>query len=169
MEQSTQKKAEAPIQDYLVNFQMYDNKDRRLSIFGRVMELPGHSGDEGDEEPKQLLQITVLTLSTTPEIKKTFRKGGVGIRKVEVIYDVFSRKEGRQKYEEKCIKGNGQCPGKVFVVDIVDERPRFTFLQWCNQHYFRPQKISKTVEITKFVRGTDYVFPERKKKETSAS
>jgi len=152
--ETQQRKPETPIKDYLATFKFYDNKHRRLSIFGKVHPV------------SKRLVITVLTLSQTPEIKKTFRKGGNEVKKVEIIYDVFSRKEGRSKYEKECGTPDcDTCPGKVFTIDVIDERPRFTFLQWCNQHYYRPQKISKTVEEIKYVRGTDYVFPEKKKKE----
>ena len=154
------KKAETPINGYLATFKFYDSKKRRLSIFGREDPISGK------------LAITVLTLSETPEVveKTMLQKNAKGkpkkaVQEVTFKYDVFSRKDGRKTYEEKCIGANCEnCPGQTVLVDIIDERPRYTFLHWCNNRFYRPQKETITLEKIKYVRGNKYVFPEKKKK-----
>ena len=151
------RKTEAPIKDYLATFKFFDSKHRRLSIFAKV-----------DPISKKLV-ITVLTISKTPEIiehRILSRKGDVLNSAVEFIFDTFSKKQGRKIYEKECMGADcTECPGQYFAIDVVDDRPRFTFLQWCNNRYDREVKEEKVIIKKKYVRGTAYVHPEKKKKE----
>ncbi len=146
MDEQVRRVAERPVDGYLTTFKYYDSKKRRLSIFGRVIEGK--------------LEITVLTLSQTPEVRKKYFKGTNQVRAQELVFDIFSKKAGRKKYERECIHGK-KCPGRVLTVDIIDDRPRYTFLKWCSENFYRPQKVM--VESVKFVRGTKFVHPEKKK------
>lgn len=154
---AVRRQQEAPIDGYLATFKFYDSKNRRLSIFSRIV-----NGE---------LEITVLTLSNTPEVKKkeqqiqSIRKDGNGRRKSvkldvvyteEYVYDTFSKKEGRQKYENSCISGGDECPGRKVTIPIIDNRPRYTFLKWCSDHFYRQWKEKVTVTKVKYVRGTKY-------------
>lgn len=149
MAEEVVRRGESPINGYLATFKFYDSKNRRLSIFGRLVD--------------DQLEITVLTISKTPEMRVKYFKGTKDIQKQEIVFDTFSKKAGRKKYERECIHGN-KCPGKVFKVDIFEDRPRYTFLKWCNEHFYREVKEEVVVTKTRYVKGTKFVHPEKEKK-----
>jgi len=162
-------KPEAPIKDYLATFKFYDSKHRRLSIFGRV--VPTDGGVNGGL--KDMLEITVLTVSKEAEQR---RKSADGEMSIEFVFDVFSKRAGRAKYESilngtfnigKRGKKYKKEPGQKFLVDIIDERPRLTFIKWANKRYYRLMKEVVTITRVKFIHGDDYVHPKKKNESKS--
>lgn len=153
----TQSKPEAPLKEPLAAFKFYDSKHRRLSIFGRLIE----------DDSK--LEIIVLTVSKTPERR---RKSTPSELTVEFVFDVFSKKAGREKYQSildgsfnkgKRGKKYKKSPGQRFVVDVIDGRPRYTFLKWANTRYYRVQKMKQVIVMKPvFVRGEKYIHVPKK-------
>ena len=157
-------KPEGPVKEPLATFKFYDSKGRRLSIFARVVDV---------EESKKL-EITVLTTSRTLDRQDESTQTK---RAITFTLDVFSKKEGRAKYQEildgtwkKNKKSKKEKePGHKFVIDIIDDRPRFTFLSWCNTRYYRPVEEEKLVKVTKLVRGKNYVHKKKVEKKSEGT
>lgn len=156
-------KEEVPMKDgeYIATFKFYDSKHRRLSLFGRMLE--------GNK-----MEITVLTVSNRPEKIKKSEPGAVT---VSFVFDLFSKKEGREKYESilngtynkgKRGKKAQKLPGQRFTIDVTDGRPRRAFLIWAKSRFYRIQEM-KAVTVLKpvFVRGDKYVHPKKNESEST--
>lgn len=162
-------KPEGPVQGYIAAFRFYDSKRRRLSIFARTVDVSvgnTHFTNGAPAELKKMLEITVLTLSDTPTVREHYVTRGKKkvLSSVELLRDTFSKKAGRKKYEEECISEPEveKRPGRTEVIDIIEDRPRMTFLQWCNDRFYRVVEEEKTIKVARFVRGKNYVNPKKK-------
>lgn len=113
-------------QDYLVTYRFFDEKGRRLSIFSRWMKK------------RSVLIITVITCS-----KK----------------DQFSKQYARDLFEEWRNPIGKPYPGEVHPIQlslpIENNKPKYTFLKWCKENYFKKEKVIFAVESEMLMRGDE--------------
>lgn len=112
-------------------YKFYDEKGRRLAIFGRLVSDGAIEKQEGGVTFTNLhLQIYVVTCSN----KDRFNK-----RKANLIFN------GRSAGESE--KGE-------FLVALEDAgKPKWTFIKWCEDNYYKPTKVTFEFEGKVLVKG----------------
>jgi hypothetical protein len=81
---------------------------------------------------KRYLHIQVVTCSPKDHFKK---------QKAKLI------SKGREE--------NGSSRGRSFIVDIEDNKPKWSFMQWCLKHYYKPQLVDLTYRTRVLMQGDE--------------
>lgn len=123
---------------YYVTYKFHDLKGRRLAIFA----IPSYKAGEYDlNKPSypNMLQIYVITCS-----KK----------------DTFSKKYAKKMFEEfYAMKQQGWTGAYAhpleLQIDIKDDKPKFTFLKWCEENYFKYIPTVLAIEAPILYRGKE--------------
>lgn len=94
------------------NFNKYDNKGRRLSIFGV------------EENENGVVRTYVFTCSKCDQFSK---------RKAWQLFENYTKSLNEEYLDE-----NDEVPVvTVEKVDIVDNKPKKTFINWCNENFYQ--------------------------------
>lgn len=126
---------------YYVTYKFYDEKGRRLAIFA----IPGYklvdNGKNEGELEQEILRIYVITCS-----KK----------------DTFSKKRARHMFAEFYgMKQQGWIGASAhpieLQIDIKDDKPKFTFLKWCEENYAKYIPTVFAIEAPMLYRGDELV------------
>lgn len=115
---------------YYVTYRFYDTKGRRLAIFA----VP-------DNILTSATKLRVLVIACSKK-------------------DTFSKNRAKQLFEEFItLKGMGfdatiAHPTEI-MIDVRDDKPKFTFLKWCEANYFKYIPTIFALEAPLLYRGNE--------------
>lgn len=122
--------------DYYVSYKFYDGAGRRLSIFC----IPGYrTMEENDMLPETVLYIYILPCSK----KDTFSK-----LRAKMLFLRY------RTYKNEGLKCPDVHPIEI-QVDVINEKPKWTFLHWCEKNYYKYQRTIMAVEAQMLWRGEE--------------
>lgn len=115
------------------NLRCYDEKGRRVAIFARHITLSDGSAGEELVNPRAALEITVITCSKQ---------------------DNFSKKRANTLYRNHIAGGEG-CHPDLFHIEVREDKPKWTFLMWCKENYFKLIPYMFGIQGKVLVRGEE--------------
>jgi len=125
-------------QDYLVTYKFYDHRKRRLGIFGVPIVAFGEFEEGSTQKIPTHLRVVVFTCS-----KK----------------DIFSKQRVRKYFEIYTTRSEEQAPEMLkpfdFIIPIEDNKPKQTFLNYCEQNYFKPYPVLQGIFCDVLVKGDE--------------
>lgn len=123
---------------YYVTYKFYDEKERRLAIFAVPSLMAGEYEDV--DTPKEW---NALLLFVIPCSKK----------------DTFSKAKAKELFEENwSLKTQGFEGIKgvtELLIPIENNKPKFTFIKWCEDNYYKYIPTVMAIEAPMLYRGDE--------------
>lgn len=108
------------MKNLFITYKFYDDKKRRLSIFGEYFPANG------------VIEIAVFTCSNK---------------------DHFSKKTAREAFELLCHSvtecHNGHFHPMLSIIDVVDNKPGKTFINWCDEHFYKKSLFVHRIPVVR--------------------
>lgn len=126
---------------YYVTYKFHDTKGRRLAIFAVPSYREGlYQGVSLREQmPFNLLKIFIITCSK----KDTFSKA-----RARNMFAEF------MQFKMQGFTGSYAHPTEI-QIDVKDDKPKFTFLRWCEDNYFKYIPTVFALEAPMLYRGDE--------------
>lgn len=123
---------------YYVTYKFFDEKKRRLAIFA----IPTHEVVDGPIDPDG--QPSKVRVYIIPCSKK----------------DTFSKKRAKELFIEfmefRRLGFDGALAHPIELqIAVKDDKPKFTFLKWCEENYFKYRKVDFALNTPVLSRGEE--------------
>lgn len=126
---------------YYVTYKFYDSRKRRLAIFAipTIKVVDAESLFVGNGPIVDTLHIYVIACSR----KDTFSK-----KKAKALFEEFIDLK-RQGFD------GGMAHPIELQIDVKDDKPKFTFLRWCEDNYFKYRNLVYGIETNVLIKGEE--------------
>lgn len=125
-------------QDYYVTYRFFDERGRRLAIFGVPVDKAITFGQQPLGETPTHIKVTVITCSK----KDTFSK--------RIAKEMFDNTRHLDKF------GNSpEAHPLTLIIPMEENKPKWSFLNWCQNTYYKQYPLVFGVEAIALFRNNE--------------